>query len=597
MNCFDLLRSSIAATLVMFAAPSAALAQADKLGTPNRPIYLNQAWKSADRTLFYTTSQGSQLIPYDWFLALERPDSEIAFRADSFARFGYLPNRSKTNNPDGLPVGFVKDNGSNGDWLGMTCAACHTSQMTIAGRTVQIDGGPADADMYAMLDEFAKALAQTATSKSDPKFKRFAAKVLDEGPVPADEDRLFADLQEFSTDFTQFVKNSTSNVAWGRARLDAFGMIFNRATSIDLDLPDNSRPPNAPVSYPFLWDTHWHSVVQWNGSAPNKLAVERLARNVGEVLGVFAHTEIKRTLLPPRYFKTSAKRINQLLLEDKLSELRSPAWPRTWLPIDAAKAAKGRALYQAYCVGCHTITPRNKPLAPLDVVMTPLSEVGTDPLMAENAAKTTAKTGVLEGVRMPLLPFVDPMPAEMKSLELVLKIAVGAILAPPDWQTLDGKLTDNDRQLLRSIALGQPITDGKFNLLKSARANLEAQADLLKAAKALVEKTKASNEQLAYKARPLDGIWATAPYLHNGSVASLYQLLLPTAERLKTFNVGTREFDPVNVGFKNESMPGAFLFDTTLPGNSNAGHDGPSYGTDKLTEEQRWQLVEYLKTL
>ena len=138
MNCIDLLRGSIAATLVMFAAPSAPLAQADKLGTPNRPIYLNQAWKSADRTLFYTTSQGSQLIPYDWFLALERPDSEIAFRADSFARFGYLPNRSKTNNPDGLPVGFVKDNGSNGDWLGMTCAACHTSQMTIAGRTVQI---------------------------------------------------------------------------------------------------------------------------------------------------------------------------------------------------------------------------------------------------------------------------------------------------------------------------------------------------------------------------------------------------------------------------------------------------------------------------
>jgi hypothetical protein len=68
-------------------------------------------------------------------------------------------------------------------------------------------------------------------------------------------------------------------------------MIFNRVTSIDLKIDGNSKPPDAPVSYPFLWDTHWHNVVQWNGSAPNNLALERLIRNVGEVLGVFAHSE------------------------------------------------------------------------------------------------------------------------------------------------------------------------------------------------------------------------------------------------------------------------------------------------------------------
>ncbi len=599
MRRFDLLsRSATAAALILISA-GAASAQSDKLGTPNRPIYLNQSWKTADRNLFYTTSQGSQMMPYDWFLALERPDSETPFRDDNLTRFGYLPNRDKTNNPDGLPVGFVKDSNENGDWLGMTCAACHTNQINFAGRTVQIDGGPADADMWALIDEVAKALTQTSAALTDPKFKRFANKVLAANHTPADEAALFASLQDFSTYFAQFVKNSTSKVAWGRARLDAFGMIFNRATSIDLNEPGNIHEPNAPVSYPFLWDTHWHNVVQWNGSAPNKLSVERLARNVGEVLGVFAHADIKKTILPPLFFKTTAKRVNQLLIENKLSELRAPAWPRTWAPIDDKKAAEGRKLYQSYCVSCHAITPRSQPLGEITVTMTPLSVVRTDPTMARNAASLKSKSGVLEGVRMPLLAFVDPMPAEMQSLELVLKIVIGAILAPPDWQTVPEGLNAGELKLAGAIKAGQPPTDGFSTVVTSAKSSLERgiNTELLGAAKSLIEKSKAASQELAYKARPLDGIWATAPYLHNGSVPNLWQLLLPAGQRVKTFYVGTREFDLVNVGFKTENTDGAFLVDTSLPGNTNTGHDGPAYGTDKFTDEQRWQLVEYLKTL
>ena len=67
-------------------------------------------------------------------------------------------------------------------------------------------------------------------------------------------------------------------------------------------------------------------------------------------------------------------------------------------------------------------------------------------------------------------------------------------------------------------------------------------------------KTEIENQQdsmirLGYKARPLNGIWATAPYLHNASVRTLYQLLLPAEQREKTFNLGSKEFDPVNVGY------------------------------------------------
>jgi hypothetical protein len=77
-------------------------------------------------------------------------------------------------------------------------------------------------------------------------------------------------------------------------------------------------------------------------------------------------------------------------------------------------------------------------------------------------------------------------------------------------------------------------------------------------------------------------------------VHSLYELLLPSSQRASKFKVGSRTFDPVNVGF--EVTAGSFDFDTSLPGNSNKGHEGHMYGTD-LTDEQRHQLVEYMKSL
>ncbi|MBZ5532950.1 MAG: hypothetical protein LAO20_16090 [Acidobacteriia bacterium] len=113
-----------------------------------------------------------------------------------------------------------------------------------------------------------------------------------------------------------------------------------------------------------------------------------------------------------------------------------------------------------------------------------------------------------------------------------------------------------------------------------------------------------------YKARPLAGIWATPPFLHNGSVPSLYQMLVPAYERSKKFYRKTTLFDPYAVGlYSDASEKGAFLFDTSITGSSNSGHefragyrpwkegDPPSYGVigPELTEHERWALVEYLK--
>ena len=96
-----------------------------------------------------------------------------------------------------------------------------------------------------------------------------------------------------------------------------------------------------------------------------------------------------------------------------------------------------------------------------------------------------------------------------------------------------------------------------------------------------------------YLARPLDGIWATPPYLHNGSVPTLWHLLHPS-DRPRRFSVGSHEYDPQKLGYETEG-PG-WTFDTSQPGNSNTGHIGDKFGTN-LSDEQKAALLEYLKTI
>jgi mono/diheme cytochrome c family protein len=99
-----------------------------------------------------------------------------------------------------------------------------------------------------------------------------------------------------------------------------------------------------------------------------------------------------------------------------------------------------------------------------------------------------------------------------------------------------------------------------------------------------------------YANQPLDGIWLRGPYLHNGSVPTLRDLLEPPERRPAVFYRGYDVFDQANVGFVS-NVPTAggrsfSRFDTTLPGNGNRGH---VYGTT-LSEEEKRAIVEYMKT-
>lgn len=562
--------------------------------------HLDQNWSEQDRQWFYTTPQGSKLILYDWAFALERADSE-ALWIENLERFYFLPNGESSVNPDGLPVGIVKDD----QHLGVTCAACHTNQVQVAGTTYQIDGGPTNADLYAFLDDLAGSLRATARSASDPKFLRFAKRVLKNKDNAANRATLFAKLRDFNTYFQDFIKDSTPDVAWGRARTDAFGMIFNRVTSIDLKVPSNSRKPDAPVSYPFLWDTSWHNKVQWNGSAPNSFVVERLARNVGEVLGVFAQIDLRKPRFLRWYYKSTAKRLNLLAIEDRLSNLRAPKWQSAWGAIDNAKAARGQQLYNTQCLSCHAIAT---PGRHQNIVMTPLSQAGTDKVMATVAATRQAKTGVLQGVREMLL-IGKRMGPTAGAGTITFNAVIGAILSPVELsatesadetvQATSDDIHDDDRARLRAALLQGP-RPGEHEATASTNESVATEAapreDLVTTLKSLGARKQnqtATASELAYKARPLDGIWATGPYLHNGSVPTIDDLLKPAAQRPRTFHVGSRELDLVRMGFVSTPVEGSFLFDTSIEGNRNTGHE---WGTS-LNAQERADLIEYLKTL
>ena len=100
-----------------------------------------------------------------------------------------------------------------------------------------------------------------------------------------------------------------------------------------------------------------------------------------------------------------------------------------------------------------------------------------------------------------------------------------------------------------------------------------------------------------YANHPLDGIWARSPYLHNGSVPTLRDLMDPASERPKVWFRGSQELDLARVGYRSdEAGGGRFKYDTSVLGNHNYGHEGRKYGTD-LPAAAKDAIVEYMKTL
>ncbi|MDO3388297.1 di-heme-cytochrome C peroxidase [Gilvimarinus sp. SDUM040013] len=571
-------------------------------------FYAEQNWSEADRLWFYNTSQGSNLIPLEFFLHLETAHNTELFRAArNMGRYRYLPQNVSQQNPYGLPLGWVANTHEGETYVGLTCAACHTAQVNWQGRSIRIDGGPAMADMDKMLGELEQAIAATLTQTD--KWQRFstALAAIPQAKLRAQVELVYRELAAYNARNRSI--NKGTEVAYGYARLDAFGRIYNRILSHLTPNANNANSPNAPVSYPFLWDTPQHDFVQWNGVGDNS-GHGALGRNTGEVLGVFASFNL-RTHNQAAGYPSSIDVANLIALEKHLEKLWSPSWEslaqRELLPpINRELAAAGQTLFHQYqCHTCHQPIQRQNPQRRILAQMSSMQRIGTDPQMAENAFNYSGLSGYFEG------QYIDDAAPENGQFKAVAQ----GLLA----------LRKASSGAIRYALAGQ-----------SSRENSAADAGKVQNSTKYLDLTttnKASPRALlAYKARPLNGIWATAPYLHNGSVPTLYDLLLPACDRPSPhlqcrpnrFSVGSFELDTTLVGFiKHEATTSQelFIFNTQLPGNSNRGHEyaagvtpvivttnsGEIKYTDEgemltrtlpaLDHEQRLALVEYLKTL
>lgn len=510
---------------------------------PTNFVSLPQNWSDETRTSAWYTSFGSRLLPYDWFLALEQPDSQNLFRApDYLQRFGLISAGPGPHNPDNLAIGLTRTPGEQG-WLGLGCSACHSGQIYFQDQVIHIDGGQGTLDYQAFEASLINALS--ATLEQPEKFARFADAVSPAGDHPALRSQLEQQQQKLRN---RQITNHTSS-QYGFGRLDAFGQIFNAVAVDFIGIADNRREPDAPVSYPVLWDAPHLDLVQWNGSAPNA-GPGPLIQNTTTALAVFGELNLASHGLG----YDSSVEIGALGgIQDQWYALTAPRWPAPILgQPDPDKAARGQQVYQQHCLQCHALSDASDPHRKLKATLVPPAEVGTDATMADNFINARAATGPLQGKKL-LFAAGPEFGAEAPTIQLVAHVALGALLKHPLSASYQGLLSEHS-----------------------------------------VDKAGLDQHPLYYKARPLSGIWASAPYLHNGSVASLQELLAP-ATRRTTFYTGRVEFDAeaVGLGRKILSTEQVSLLDTRLPGNSNAGH---LYGTG-LSHGDKLDLIEYLKTL
>ncbi len=575
-------------------------------------IYLDQGLDDDTRLEFYFLSQGSQLLPYTWFIALENTNNQQLFTSDQHMRsLGFIPHtKDPQRNPDGLPIGFVKDDNpktvsyqikkeflgpsydennypNTNSWLGFTCASCHTADLRYQGKTIRIEGGSSQQDHQAFMAQLVASLK--ATLADENKLTRFSHRVLDPNWNQGEQDALKNRVAAYTEVLDRLKIQNDTEVKYGFGRLDAFGSIFNRVLATGLEIPENEFPSDAPVSYPFLWNTPDMDWVQYNSIGGNPIA-----RNVGEVLGVYAHMQLHGTPAEGQ-FDSTANIENLARLEGYIKSLKSPPWPEDILgELNQDLVKQGKVLYVQNCANCHftrgssggfPMTTENK--GGVQFIKTnsdmSLAELGTDPKMIQNVLAHKVDPGILR----PLLP--EPLRSQEKVPRvIVLPIAVRAVI---NRELQNIGLPDNAMSKFPC----KDRKDWQGDVLKEFPCELMGwRTDpFLNPPQTIIE---------TYRARPLNGIWATGPYLHNGSVPNLYELLLPADQRSKTFHVGSSEFDPKNVGFITSD---GFLFETLLPGNSNGGHSGENF-TQTLsdsgeyrdfTETERYALIEYMKTL
>jgi mono/diheme cytochrome c family protein len=537
--------------------------------TPATPLQLNQGWSAPEIEFYEHASEGTNLAPLEFVLALPDPAARQARFVDRLAAaYGFIPSPVSALNPHGLPVGFAIDERPTafGDraYLGINCAACHTRQLTFAPagggapQAIAVHGGPSLIDFPRFKQDLFDAIL--ALLDDDDLMQRFGQRMLGRAPSAAEVAAWRAEIREFTGPVvmtrTLMQKWQVAQADFGPGNLNALTQGFYNNVGLGAWLATKGfGQPNAPAplqphfegadNYPPMWFSPTDNWAQWfveidhpgprnwvqsvstSEVRPPKM-IERQQR--AAVLGSIQFDNIAR-------------------IQHSLELLRTPKWPtEVFGPLDARLVEQGHALYEQQCAGCHTRAelPPNE----LGIVFKnrPAFDVGTDAVAYKQ--------------------FTD-----------------GGQRRVDDLKALSERIIALRRSQL--APLGDEVADNTMKMLSRGRPDVFAIATDDYATEPGANWPRSG---AAYWASPMQGIFASSPYLHNGSVPTLRDLLNPPAQRPATFRTGSNGFDPAAVGLKNE---GGFVFDTREPGKGNGGH---LFGT-ALAPADKAALVEYLKSL
>jgi hypothetical protein len=559
----------IATALVLLAACTRKVQPESSADSQNAVIYSANGWSQGERDEYYHLAEGSELMPYALVASLKSVKTAKPFLQD-MERFGFIADHAGPANPYNLPVGVTVSRSRNKatvgiEAVGFNCAACHVGELTYQGKHVRIDGAPSLINLQAYQIEFKESLDAVMKNPGELVALIVAMEKQQNTPnTPSDQEA---------------GKYAGESAVQGAANVEAAANGDTAFHSVSSAVADATRP------------------------VPASTFEERLQGDIALLKARLAYLQNGKLLVdgtepgPGRVDAFGAAR--NLLFPQYALKMQSPvSFPFIWSVPDNIGRKPADFGWIHYDGDTNSILERNIGQAlGMGAVFDPKTYEST--LRIGNLHRLEVLTHKLQPPKWPadVLGAIDE--AKAKNGEQIFNEKCAGCHQDRMFAQIQIGTDPN-----RANSFGQPVGKIPFpNAVAPILDGLKKRAFVDDGISAADQAGMDANPAVwrataQYLARPLNGIWATGPYLHNGSVPTLYDLLHPD-QRPAKFAVGNREFDPTRVGYQSQldaTGPNVWIYDTTQPGNSNIGHSGDAFGTS-LSEDQKSALLEYLKKL
>lgn len=544
---------------------------------------------NVDRASFYNLDYGIQYLPTNVFLSLKRASNDTVPRVmdelffDHSERFGLLPNYINPNSP--LPIGITQSiDKSYAPMSGINCASCHSSIISNnKNQFFLIDGAGSRFQIDVFIGEMLKSVVATLINpvEFEAFFERYQIRA-NINNISKEDTSSIQSLPEVvktsytSGDISKLINNTNiQNIQSGKTTtltvgsypteqqlssragmyvylVKRFIYLFsltkygtNPSGSLVADSGPGRSNPWMPTKM-MLADKYLHSknsykIVGGPINTPFMWDTNRqhwifLLGNTNSMLE--RHIAQGVALLSdfnPTTFDTTLSIKNINTISQYVNKIQAPTWPEDILgPIDTELANRGKEIFKEQCLSCHDpkLNNQNTASAYYNYI-----DAGTDPNYYNGQIEKIDGKDLFSNI-------ITPFMSKIKS----------------------------------TIAINEHITD-----LSSYEYNRSPA----------VWKGPISNSIIA---KPLMGVWATPPYLHNGSVPTIRDLLNPDYMRPKSFYIGGFVYNSIDLGYtEDKALPYVFEFKTNCEkcvGNSNMGHN---YGVN-LPFEDKSALIEFLKS-